>query len=113
MIGTGKGRRLPARSNQVSQRKSGLKAEIAKAHLLFNIIYIIRSLVMDAKSLFPSTRYSLSVSPQRSLISKHEPQNVMRNDVLLNERCEPTHEPSVRYLAVSHDTSRRELADDL
>lgn len=37
----------------------------------------------------------------------------MRNDVLLNERCEPPHELSVRYRAASHDASRAQLADDL
>lgn len=38
-----------------------------------------------------------TVSPQRSLLSKDEIHDGIRNGVFLNERCEPTQDPSGRY----------------
>ncbi|PJG89219.1 hypothetical protein CUT95_13165 [Klebsiella pneumoniae] len=59
----------------------------------------MRTHIAVAKLRCPSlTKYRhvrATVSPQRSLLSKDETHDGIRNGVFLNERCKPTHDRSL------------------
>lgn len=61
----------------------------------------MRTNIVIAKLRCPSlTKYRhvrATVSPQRSLLPKDETHDGIRNGDFLNERCEPTQDPSGRY----------------
>ncbi len=78
--------------------EAAIKDDVIEYDIAFNIIYIMRTHIAVAKLRCPSlTKYRhvrATVSPQRSLLSKDETHDGIRNGVFLNERCKPTQDPS-------------------
>ena len=64
--------------------EAAIKDDVIEYDIAFNIIYIMRTHVVVA-----------NVSPQRSLLSKDETHDGIRNGNFLNERCEQTHDRSL------------------
>lgn len=59
----------------------------------------------SAPPLWPNRHIRATVSPQRSLLSKDETHDGIRNGIFLNERCKPTQDPSGLYRPPSYHTS--------
>lgn len=72
----------------------------------------MRTNIVVAKLRCPSLTKTprATASPQRLLLSKDKTHDGIRNGAFLNERCEPTHEPSESYRLASHYTSRGQPA---
>ncbi|GKN25791.1 hypothetical protein MS5451_08140 [Klebsiella pneumoniae] len=69
--------------------EAAIKDDVIEYDIAFNIIYIMRTHVVVAKLRCPSLtqirHVRATVSPQRSLLSKDETHDGIRNGVFLNE----------------------------